>query len=46
MGIPSRYVHPSEDVMFAAMSKLGGHRIGHNEENAIPANENPRQITQ
>jgi integrase len=29
--ISSRYVHPSEDAMFAAMSRLGGHKIGHGE---------------
>jgi integrase len=28
--ISARYVHPSEDAVLDAMSKLGGHRIGHN----------------
>jgi integrase len=28
--ISARYVHPSEDAVLAAMSRLGGHNIGHN----------------
>jgi integrase len=28
--ISSRYVHPSEDAVLDAISRLGGHRIGHN----------------
>ncbi len=46
IGISSRYVHPSEDAMFAAMSRLGGHKIGHSEEDAISQNQNPRQLIQ
>lgn len=46
IGISSRYVHPSEDAMFAAMSRLGGHKIGHNDENEISENQNPRRLTQ
>jgi integrase len=46
IGISSRYVHPSEDAMFAAMSRLGGHKIGHNGENVDSQNQNPRQLTQ
>jgi integrase len=46
IGISSRYVHPSEDAMFAAMSRLGGHKIGLSEEIAIPENPNPPQLTQ
>jgi integrase len=44
--ISSRYVHPSEDAMFAAMSRLGGLKIGHSEESADSHNQNPRQLTQ
>jgi site-specific recombinase XerD len=44
--ISSRYVHPSEDAMFAAMSRLGGHKIGHSEENEVSENQNQRQLTQ
>jgi integrase len=32
IAISSRYVHPSEDAVLDAISRLGGHRIGH--ENA------------
>jgi CheY-like chemotaxis protein len=28
--ISSRYVHPSEDAALDAISRLSGHRIGHN----------------
>jgi integrase len=44
--ISSRYVHPSEDAMFAAMSKLGGHKFGHSEKNEISENQNHSQLTQ
>lgn len=46
IGISSRYVHPSEDAMFAAMSRLGGHKIGHSGENPISENRNPKQLPQ
>jgi len=29
--ISARYVHPSEDAVLDAMSRLGGHKIGHSE---------------
>ena len=29
VAISSRYVHPSEDAVLAAVSRLGGHKIGH-----------------
>jgi len=31
VSISSRYVHPSEDAVFAAVSRLGGHNSGHSE---------------
>lgn len=34
IGISSRYVHPSEDAVLDAMSRLGGHKIGHSETEA------------
>jgi integrase len=46
IGISSRYVHPSEDAMFAAMSRLGGHKIGHSEEKADSQGQNLRHLTQ
>ncbi len=33
ISISARYVHPSEDAMLSAMSKLGGHKFGHSEKN-------------
>ena len=36
--ISSRYVHPSQDAVLNAMSRLGGHKIGHSEESPqLPA---------
>jgi integrase len=32
IAISSRYVHPSEDTVLAAMSRLGGHNSGHSPE--------------
>ena len=32
IGMSTRYVHPSEDAVFAAVERLGGHKTGHNEE--------------
>ncbi len=29
IAISNRYVHPSEDAVFTAMTRLGGHKIGH-----------------
>jgi integrase len=42
IGISARYVHPSEDAVLDAISRLGGHRIGHTQELALPSGtENP-----
>ena len=30
VAISGRYVHPSEDAVFTALERLGGHKIGHN----------------
>jgi integrase len=46
IGVSSRYVHPSDDAVLAAMSRLGGHKIGHSEENRISANPSQRQLSQ
>ena len=46
IGISSRYVHPSADAMFAAMSRLAGHKIGHSEETTILQNQEQRQLSQ
>jgi integrase len=34
IAISSRYVHPSEDAVLNAMSRLGGHNIGHSQKSA------------
>ena len=44
--ISSRYVRPSGDAMFAAVSKLGGHKFRHSEEFPVSTEEVQRQITQ
>jgi integrase len=37
ISISQRYVHPSEDAVLNALSRLTGHNSGHSVENAIPA---------
>ena len=37
ISISQRYVHPSEDAVLNALSRLSGHNSGHSDENAIPA---------
>src|SRR5204863_3428303 len=32
IAMSSRYVHPSEDAVLTAMSRLGGHSSGHSEQ--------------
>jgi integrase len=32
INMSARYVHPSHDAVFAAVDRLGGHKIGHTEE--------------
>lgn len=34
--VSSRYVHPSEDAVQVAMSRLGGHKIGHSAPKRLP----------
>lgn len=34
INISARYVHPSEDAVLDAISKLGGHKIGHSQNEA------------
>jgi integrase len=46
IGISSRYVHPSDDAVLTAMSRLGGHNSGHSEESLPPTQEPQRQLTQ
>jgi integrase len=37
ISISQRYVHPSEDAVLNALSRLDGHNIGHSPEIATPA---------
>lgn len=34
IAISTRYVHPSEDAVLAAVERLGGHKIGHSQNEA------------
>jgi integrase len=45
VSISSRYVHPSEDAVLAAVGKLGGHKIGHSAKNAGAASEDNTLLT-
>ena len=44
--ISARYVHPSEDAVLAAMSRLGGHKTGHSGDRTESSAMPPRQLTQ
>jgi hypothetical protein len=41
IAISSRYVHPSEDSVLTAMSRLGGRNFGHTEE--LPVQDDKRE---
>jgi len=45
IGISTRYVHPSEDAVLAAVERLGGHRIGHNDKHVLPSAERNSTLT-
>jgi integrase len=44
--ISSRYVHPGEDAVLNAISRLGGHKIGHSEESSESQQPAGRLLTQ
>jgi integrase len=46
IGISSRYVHPTDNAVLTAMSRLDGHKSGHSEEPPGPTREVLRQLTQ
>ena len=46
IAISSRYVHPGEDAVLNAISRLGGHKIGHTQENAKTLDGDGRLLTQ
>jgi integrase len=37
VAVSARYVHPSEDAVLAAISRLGGHNSGHSQELQLSA---------
>lgn len=45
ISISQRYVHPSEDAVLSAMSRLGGRKIGHSEKMAFPAEAAREAVT-
>jgi len=44
--ISAHYVHPSDDAVFNAMSRLGGHNSGHNQLRTKARPTTRRQLTQ
>jgi integrase len=44
VAMSTRYVHPSEDAVFTAVERLGGHKIGHSAEIARPQKIANRQL--
>jgi integrase len=41
VAMSTRYVHPSEDAVFAALARLDGHKIAHSEDSVNPR-QNPK----
>ena len=41
VAMSTRYVHPSEDAVLNAMSRLGGHNSGHTENMGLKGSGNP-----
>ena len=46
IAMSTRYVHPSEDAVLAAMSRLDGHKSGHSENESEFRTTMQRQLTQ
>jgi len=46
VSMSSRYVHPSEDAVLTAMARLGGHKIGHSDNQADSNTIAQPQLTQ
>ena len=44
IAMSTRYVHPSEDAVLAAVERLGGHKIGHNRNGALQTADAPKQL--
>jgi integrase len=46
VSMSSRYVHPSEDAVLSAMARLGGHKIGHSDNQSHSGAAAQRQLSQ
>jgi integrase len=46
INISARYVHPFEDAVLDAISRLGGHKIGHSEDSTLLVEGEQKQLTQ
>jgi len=44
IAISARYVHPSTDAVFAAVDRLGGHKIGHTGKQAIVSADSSKRL--
>jgi integrase len=44
IAISSRYVHPSENAVLAAVERMGGHKIGHSGELPEAGNSSARLL--
>ncbi len=44
VSMSTRYVHPSEDAVFTAMERLGGHKIGHTTKIAVADTNLQKQL--
>ena len=45
IAISARYVHPSEDAVLTAVDRLGGHKIGHSQEERTEATQGSNALT-
>jgi integrase len=45
VAMSSRYVHPSEDAVLTAISRLGGHKSGHTTELQANRDEDVKLLT-
>ncbi len=45
VAVSARYVHPSEDAVLAAISRLGGHNSGHSEQKQLSAGDDKSLAT-
>jgi len=44
VAMSTRYVHPSEDAVLAAVERLGGHNIRHTEEKIVMEGKEQRLL--